>query len=279
MFSFNKIPRNSAVKTKTDMDHVKKNYNVVKQLASGGFSDMYTVTCRHDKSKMFVAKIVNQTAPGRNIEEEVLLRFRHKNLVCGFEAIKSNIFIIQYLHGQTLQEYLQQEGKIAEIDAASIMYRVADGLNHLHKNSISHGDLKLDNVMICTSGEVKLIDFGLSTKTTESNRLVQPLSAGNLVFAAPEVAAMRPYNPLKSDMWSFGVVLYVVTVGMGFKTENLFKRNFKQIYFPRYISKLLITFLKTSLLQFEPSERKSSEDILQDEWLLRGKFFKVKRVF
>ena len=258
--------------TKRNIDQLKNKYNILNLLASGSFADVYLVACRHDASKMFAAKIIRQVAPGRNVEAEVLMEFRHKNLVRGVEAVNSNIFVMEHLVGKTLQQYLEEEGKIAEVDASGIMYRVACGLGFLHGNMTSHGDLKPDNVIMCSSGDVKLIDFGLSTRVNGGSSLVEPLSHGNVVFAAPEVARMQKYDPLKADVWSFGVVLYLMTTGRALESscEN-------EMYFPCYVSNLLETFLKTSLLRVEPSERKSVEDVLEEKWLQRGKFFKVRK--
>ena len=193
--------------TKTDMDQLKKSYNVLNLIASGSFADVYLVACYNDESKKFAAKVVRHVAPGRNSEAKVLMELRHENLVRGVEIINSNIFVMEYLMGKTLHEYLGEEGRIAEIDASGIMYRVARGLEFLHGNMTSHGDLKPDNVIMCCDGEVKLIDFGLSARADGASGLVEPLSHGNAVFAAPEVTRMRRYDPLKTDIWSFGVVL------------------------------------------------------------------------
>lgn len=84
-------------------------------------------------------------------------------------------------------------------------------LDYCHRNSIVHRDLKIENILITNHEEIKIIDFGLSNIYSPS-RLLNTF-CGSLYFAAPELLQARNYTGPEVDVWSFGVVLYVLVCG------------------------------------------------------------------
>jgi len=73
--------------------------------------------------------------------------------------------------GEDMFKYMQNKGKFSEQDAASLVKKILEALNHLHSIGIVHRDLKPDNIMIDKDNELKIIDFGLS-KDTDGNKKV-----------------------------------------------------------------------------------------------------------
>jgi [calcium/calmodulin-dependent protein kinase] kinase len=90
---------------------------------------------------------------------------------------------------------------------------VFQGLDYLHFNYISHGDLKPDNMLLSAGGEVKITDFGCSRVLDSAEELVSR-TTGTPVFYAPEMTRREPYNPFAADIWALGVTLYQFVFGV-----------------------------------------------------------------
>ena len=88
------------------------------------------------------------------------------------------------------------------------MKSLFQALNHCHANNVIHRDIKPENIMVTKEGSVRLIDFGLSKVTTRKN--LQTV-AGTPYYMAPEV--LRGNYGEKADLWSLGVLLYVLVSG------------------------------------------------------------------
>lgn len=84
-------------------------------------------------------------------------------------------------------------------------------LDYCHRNSIVHRDLKIENILISKSGNIKIIDFGLSNLYSPRSHL--STFCGSLYFAAPELLNAKVYTGPEVDVWSFGIVLYVLVCG------------------------------------------------------------------
>lgn len=84
-------------------------------------------------------------------------------------------------------------------------------LDYCHRNSIVHRDLKIENILISKSGNIKIIDFGLSNLYSSRSHL--STFCGSLYFAAPELLNAKVYTGPEVDIWSFGIVLYVLVCG------------------------------------------------------------------
>ncbi|KAI7819469.1 kinase-like domain-containing protein, partial [Kickxella alabastrina] len=89
--------------------------------------------------------------------------------------------------------------------------QIASAIDYCHHNSIVHRDLKIENILISANGNIKLIDFGLSNLFSPRSQL--STFCGSLYFAAPELLNAQPYVGPEVDLWSFGVVLYVLVCG------------------------------------------------------------------
>lgn len=90
-------------------------------------------------------------------------------------------------------------------------YRPLHIIDYCHRNSIVHRDLKIENILISKSGNIKIIDFGLSNLYSPRSHL--STFCGSLYFAAPELLNAKVYTGPEVDVWSFGIVLYVLVCG------------------------------------------------------------------
>jgi len=94
-----------------------------------------------------------------------------------------------------------------------------DGIEYLHQNGIAHRDIKLENILLDDKNRVKIADFGMSCPYNEGQTLTT--RCGSPHYLSPEMLHGKSYNPLSSDIWSCGVILYGMVAGyMPFDEED-----------------------------------------------------------
>jgi NIMA (never in mitosis gene a)-related kinase len=104
------------------------------------------------------------------------------------------------LQRRTTKEYFP------EATIWSMFYQLCQGLNHMHSNGVIHRDIKSLNIMMCSNGQLKIGDLGVSRQVGQETMMLQTFY-GTPLYASPELCENRPYNE-KTDIWSLGVVLY-----------------------------------------------------------------------
>jgi len=130
--------------------------------------------------------------------------------------------VTEFVDGGTLKSWAQRQARSWE-DVAELLTGVADGLATAHEAGILHRDIKPDNILVTTSGYAKLADFGLAklegvlpsvyaTLTIDVEQTRQGLVVGTLAYMSPEQASGQPLDK-RSDIFSFGVVLYEILSG------------------------------------------------------------------
>ena len=128
----------------------------------------------------------------------------------------------EFVDGGTLKNWAQQQPRSWE-DVAELLTGVADGLATAHQAGILHRDIKPDNILVTASGYAKLADFGLAkleagsqpadiTRTIVEEQTQQGIIVGTIAYMSPEQAAGKTLDA-RSDMFSFGVVLYEMLAG------------------------------------------------------------------
>jgi eukaryotic-like serine/threonine-protein kinase len=217
-----------------------RNYYVLEEeVGQGGFAKIYRAKTQdsHDPVAIKVANSSEDPSFGKSVREEakIIQRFDHSNIVNlktiprldkEGEVYYANaldlpgspvFFVMEYLCGGTLDDYLRQVGRVSVPEAAAIGLQVARGLDHMHQRGYAHNDLKLENIVFrqpVVAGEpfvAVLIDFGIATRVHQPN-------AGSLYIMPPEQLARAKLDSppevadildrTKIDVWGLGVVLY-----------------------------------------------------------------------
>jgi carbon catabolite-derepressing protein kinase len=179
--------------------------------------------------------------------------------------------VLEYAGGE-LFDYIVQNGKMAEDNARRFFQQIICAVEYCHRHKIVHRDLKPENLLLDEYLNVKIADFGLSNIMTDGNFL--KTSCGSPNYAAPEVISGKLYAGPEVDVWSCGVILYVLLVGrLPFDDEyipSLFRKiaqgNFSV---PNYLSSGAVTMIR-KMLVVNPVHRITVAEIRQDPWFMKG---------
>ncbi|KAH0559475.1 hypothetical protein GP486_004010 [Trichoglossum hirsutum] len=255
-------------------------YTVIKTLGEGSFGKVKLAV--HEVSKQKVAlkiisrrKLINRDMAGR-VEREIqyLQLLRHPHIIKLYTVITTPseiIMVLEYAGGE-LFDYIVQNGKMAEDNARRFFQQIICAVEYCHRHKIVHRDLKPENLLLDEYLNVKIADFGLSNIMTDGNFL--KTSCGSPNYAAPEVISGKLYAGPEVDVWSSGVILYVLLVGrLPFDDEyipSLFRKiaqgNFSV---PNYLSSGAIAMIR-KMLVVNPVHRITVAEIRQDPWFMKN---------
>lgn len=211
------------------------------------------------------------------IQEEVniLTRLDHPNIVKYYETYideKYIYLVMEYIGGGELFDKIsEQENQVfTEEFARDYMKKLLGACHHMHAQGIVHRDIKPENIMISATGELKLIDFGLS-KRQEGQKKLKTI-AGTPYYMAPEV--LDGVYDQKVDTWSLGVLLYVFMSGyLPFQGDNrndvFYKIQHGKFHFNHPEFKVCTDLAKDlieKLLVVNPKNRLSAFDALHHPW-------------
>lgn len=151
----------------------------------------------------------------RTARESAIVSLVNHPYICGMRDVVRTTYhwymLFEYVNGGQMLDYIISHGKLKEKQARKFARQIASALDYCHRNSIVHRDLKIENILISKTGDIKIIDFGLSNLF--SPRSLLKTFCGSLYFAAPELLQARQYTGPEVDVWSFGIVLYVLVCG------------------------------------------------------------------
>jgi len=268
----------------TEKSFYKKYWIEDGTVGSGSFAKVRKVTRKKDKQE-FALKMIKKAGKSKEdlaaLQREIaiLAKLRHPNVVklmdwC--ETKKRIYMVVQFCDGGDVFERILKQKTFSEKEAAHVVRKVSEGLEHCHENNIIHRDLKPDNLMYLTKdpeSNIMIIDFGLAGDCT-NGALTTP--CGTAHYVAPEVLSSKPYSS-KADMWSLGVIIYMLLCGFPpfFDAQGNQKRLYKLIKlgkyrFPSpywdYVSDQAKDLIK-NLLQLDANKRFSARQVLQHKWI------------
>uniref|UniRef100_A0A6Q2ZJB0 non-specific serine/threonine protein kinase n=1 Tax=Esox lucius TaxID=8010 RepID=A0A6Q2ZJB0_ESOLU len=262
-------------------DDFESHYTEVAELGRGRFS---VVKCCDQKStkRQVAVKLVNKKLMKRDqVTQELglLQRVQHTHLVTlldTYETPSSYALVLEMVDQGRLLDYIVSWGNLTEKKVASYLRNILEALHYLHNCRIAHLDIKPENLLVAhtSSGQpvVKVTDFGDAVQLN-SDHYVHPL-LGSPEFASPELVLGEPAT-LTSDLWSLGVVTYVLLSGASpFLDESVEETclnicrldfSFPQDYF-QGVTREARDFVRL-LLRAEPARRPPAGLCLQEPWV------------
>ena len=267
----------------------EKIYIKTQLLGSGAFGEVWLVHHK-DLDRDFAMKMIKKRKNKSNDEKEILNEIAilktldHPKIlkVIDFYSTPKKYYIItEYCPEGELFNEIIKIGKFDEGHAAFIINQILKAITYCHKMNIIHRDIKPENIMITNREkngclQVKLIDFGTAKifeKGQEENRYV-----GSSYYMAPEIIK-RKYDE-KCDLWSIGVVLYILLTGRppfdgnddDEIIENVKKGVFDKWSYPFPLLSEQAKDLIFKLLQYDPKKRISAEQALEHPWFKTAEF-------
>eukprot|EP00276_Gloeochaete_wittrockiana_P004149 CAMPEP_0184660824 /NCGR_PEP_ID=MMETSP0308-20130426/35427_1 /TAXON_ID=38269 /ORGANISM="Gloeochaete witrockiana, Strain SAG 46.84" /LENGTH=443 /DNA_ID=CAMNT_0027101687 /DNA_START=158 /DNA_END=1489 /DNA_ORIENTATION=+ len=255
-------------------------YEFLDVLGRGGFS---VVQLAREKStgKFYAAKrITRQIVEDNKVsvmrEIEVLRRLNHPHVLLLhdiYETREELCILTELIRGGELFDRILQQGSYSEKDAADVIRTILLGLAHVHSRNIAHCDLKPENLMYVTpdaDADLKIIDFGLAHFVGDGDTSL----AGTPEYIAPEVIRGLGYSQ-PVDMWSVGVVLYILLCGYypfyGKHYKDIFKKSCSGVVdFPanpwQNISAQAKDLIQ-KLLEVDPYTRLTALQTLEHPWV------------
>lgn len=213
--------------------------------------------------------------------------------ICGMRDVYRTNYhwymLFEYVNGGQMLDYIISHGRLKEKQARKFGRQIASALDYCHKNSIVHRDLKIENILISKEGNIKIIDFGLSNLFSPRNSL--KTFCGSLYFAAPELLQAKAYTGPEVDVWSFGIVLYVLVCGkVPFDDQSMPQLHAKIkkgiVEYPPWLSNGTSSIESTCrnranlvaeckhlisrMLQTDPKNRATLTEVMAHPWMTKG---------
>ncbi|PIA42158.1 hypothetical protein AQUCO_02100191v1 [Aquilegia coerulea] len=258
-------------------------YTIGKLLGHGTFAKVYQATnAKTGESvaiKVFDKENILKGGLIAHIKREIsiLRRVRHPNIVQLFEvmATKSKIyFVMEYVKGGELFKKVSK-GRLKEEVARKYFQQLISAVGFCHARGVFHRDLKPENLLLDENGDLKVSDFGLSCVSDQIRQdgLFHTF-CGTPAYVSPEVLARKGYDAAKVDIWSCGVILFVLMAGyLPFHDQNIITM-YKKIYkgefrSPSWFSPQLNRLL-ARLLDTNPATRITIPEIMENRWFKKG---------
>ncbi|XP_033210455.1 titin homolog isoform X2 [Belonocnema kinseyi] len=256
-------------------------YDVHEELGKGRYGIVKRVIEKATE-RILAAKFVRtiKATDRKQVHEEmkIMNMLRHPKLLrlsAAFENPREIIMVTEYISGGELFErVVADDFTLTEKDSILFMRQICEGVKYMHKNSVVHLDLKPENIMCRTrtSHSIKLIDFGLA-QVLDPNVPIRVLF-GTPEFIPPEIISYEPIGT-ESDMWSVGVICYVLLSGLSPFMGNNDTETFANITRAEYdfddeafdaISQEAKDFIGCLLIKRKDC-RMSAKECLEHSWL------------
>lgn len=260
-----------------------KKYELGRLLGQGAFAKVYYARSYQTGQSVAIKvidkeKVMRIGNTAQIIREISIMRLvRHPNIIFLYEVLASKTkiyFVMEYAKGGELFNKVAK-GKLQEDVARKYFQQLINAVDFCHSRAVYHRDLKPENILLDENENLKVSDFGLSA-LAESKRLDGLLhtTCGTPAYVSPEVINRNGYDGAKADVWSCGVILYVLLAGyLPFYDSNLMEMYRKigkaKFRFPSWFQPEVRKLL-TRILDPNPESRITIARIKENAWFRRG---------
>jgi calcium/calmodulin-dependent protein kinase I len=258
-------------------------YELGYELGRGGFSIVLAGKSKEDGSKVAIKCVKKMMIEGDDMkllrrEIKIMRRLDHPHILKLYDVFESEeevYLVMELVEGNELFDNIVERGRYTEKESANIIRQVASAVEYIHANGIAHRDLKPENILssvIDGKEVVKIADFGFSKNFGEEKLMT---SCGSPGYVAPEVLTSEVYDS-SVDMWSIGVILYILLCGYPPFYEDNAPALFRKIMNVEYdfgdpvwdsVSEDAKNLVKSLLLK-DPKCRLTATQILEHPWVI-----------
>ncbi|KFO19614.1 NUAK family SNF1-like kinase 2 [Fukomys damarensis] len=207
-------------------------------------------------------------------EIEIMSSLNHPHIIAIHEVFENSskiVIVMEYASRGDLYDYISERQRLSEREARHFFRQIVSAVHYCHQNGVVHRDLKLENILLDASGNIKIADFGLSN-LYHQGKFLQTF-CGSPLYASPEIVNGKPYMGPEVDSWSLGVLLYILVHGtMPFDGQD-HKMLVKQISNGAYREPPKPSDacgLIRWLLMVNPTRRATLEDVTSHWWVNWG---------
>lgn len=196
-------------------------YEILEEIGKGGMAVVYKARCRC-LNRIVAIKVLREDLTENeefvkrfNVEAQAAASLTHPNIVSVYDVGKEgeiHYIVMEYVEGITLKQYIEKKGRIPWREAVSITIEICHGLAQAHAKHIIHRDIKPHNIIVTSTGAIKVTDFGIARATTTSTVAASDDVLGSVHYISPE-QARGGYVDEKSDIYSLGIVMYEMLTG------------------------------------------------------------------
>ncbi|KAG8052964.1 hypothetical protein GUJ93_ZPchr0001g30630 [Zizania palustris] len=258
-------------------------YELGRMLGQGSFAKVYharnlasnqSVAIKViDKEKILRVGMIDQIKR----EISVMRLIRHPNIVQLHEVMASRskiYFAMEYVRGGELFSRVAR-GRLKEDAARKYFQQLIGAIDFCHSRGVYHRDLKPENLLVDENGNLKVSDFGLSAfRECQKQDGMLHTTCGTPAYVAPEIINKKGYDGEKADIWSCGVILFVLLAGyLPFHDSNLMEMYRKiskgDVKYPQWFTSDVRKLL-SRLLDPNPNTRITIEKLVEHPWFKKG---------
>ncbi|GCB72352.1 hypothetical protein scyTo_0001949 [Scyliorhinus torazame] len=259
-------------------------YKLGKTIGEGSYSKVKEAVSKK-YNKNVAIKVVDRKKVPKDFASKFLPRelailrgIKHPHIVHVYEFIEvrnGKVYIVMELVSTNLLQLIQKRTCVSCQEAKCLFSQVTKAIKYLHERDIVHRDLKCENILLTDQMQVKLADFGFGRKSRGYPEL-STTYCGSAAYSPPEVLLGVPYDPKKYDIWSMGVILYVIVTGyMPFNDSSISKLPEKQLMGVIYPEEITLEekcqSLIEKLLTFSPPMRPTANQVTRHAWFRERK--------
>ena len=263
---------------------VNERYEIGKRIGRGGMAEIFQardiLLDRPVAMKVLFPEFATDPAFVERFrrEAQAAANLNHPNIVAVYDWGKVNntyYIAMEYVNGRTLADILKQSGTLTPMQVCDVMSEVASALISAHQNGVIHRDIKPGNILVSTTGQIKVADFGIARALgagVEQGLTQTGAVMGTATYFSPE-QAQGVSTDQRSDIYSLGVVMYEMLSGVApFTGENAVAIAYKQVHehampldqrltsIPPEVSAIVAKCMEKS-----PDDRYSSAEEVRDE--------------
>ena len=210
-------------------------YRLNEVIGVGSVGSIYSATDTRDKSHVALKLLLHEVSKDENVsarfkrEMVVLERLHHPNIIRYFGGDQYGeqlYYAMELVTGGSIKRVLEDHGRLPWQEAVEVGRQVASALQHAHNNGVIHRDLKPGNLFLSDTGDIKLGDFGIARDTYSADLTGHGMTVGTYAYMSPEQIHGEREVTGKTDLYSFGCVMYEMLTGK----QPFQGDNFAQIF-------------------------------------------------